>query len=124
MATEKMKDETMGSRITSAIKSFVDLINNFKPERIQRHLVDPDQVEERLTKLKHWTPTAVTCEFRFERFAETVGFWNALAAICAALDHYPRVVIEVDRVQIFVTTPGVGLTEADFALIQRIEELA
>ena len=124
MATEKPKLETMSARIVGAIKSVIEIIRDMKPERIARTLVDPTQVEERVQQLHHWTPSALTCEFRFESFADTVGFFNTVAAVAAAFDHYPKMVVEEMSVEITVTTPGVGLTEADFALIARIEELA
>ena len=123
MPTTKPNDETTGSRFMAAVKTIIDILNGFKPERIQIRPLPPEELAESLQKLAHWTPAAITREVEFASFAETVGFFNSVAAISAALDHYPTMTVEQNRVQITLTTPGVGLTEFDFALAERVDEL-
>ncbi len=107
----------------AAVKTIIDIINNFKPERIEVRPQTPEEIAEGLQKLGNWTPAAITREVELTNFAETVGFFNSVAAISAALDHYPTMTVERHRVQITITTPGFGLTEVDFALAERIDEL-
>ncbi len=123
MANTRERNDSNGSRFMAAVKTIIDVIKNFKPERIQIRPLRPEEIAEKLQKHGAWTPAAITREVELASFAETVGFFNSVAAISAALDHYPTVTVERLRVRITLTTPGVGLTDADFALAERIDEL-
>ena len=123
MSTKASNDGSTAARLLAAIQAIIDLIRNMKPERIQNNLLPPEKVNEHLARHRHWTPAAITREVEFASFADTVGFVNSVAAAAAALDHYPTMIVEKNRVKVFVTTPGVGLTEADFALAARIDAL-
>lgn len=68
--------------------------------------------------------TAISCEFRFKNYYETIAFVNAVAWICHQQDHHPDLVVSYNRCQItFITHSVVGLTQNDFICAARIDRL-
>lgn len=62
--------------------------------------------------------------FNFDGFKEAIDFVNKIADIAIEMDHHPAISIDYDKVIIELSTHKVGgLTEKDFDLAGKIEEI-
>ncbi len=60
--------------------------------------------------------------YRFANFRESLGFVNRVGEMAEGLDHHPDILIEYNKVRLFLTThDSGGLTERDFELARRID---
>jgi 4a-hydroxytetrahydrobiopterin dehydratase len=63
-------------------------------------------------------------EFKFKNFVQSMGFANQVALIAQAEDHHPEIEISYSKVEIELWTHAAGgLTENDFILAAKIDEL-
>ncbi|MBI2341098.1 MAG: 4a-hydroxytetrahydrobiopterin dehydratase [Deltaproteobacteria bacterium] len=86
----------------------------------------PFQISAELKKLSGWSLVEgrLYKEFRFDTFPTAVVFVNNLVDPAEELDHHPDIAIKYNRVQVSMITHAVGgITEKDFALAKRIDEL-
>jgi len=85
------------------------------------------EIQRRLVALPGWRREgdAITKEFVCAGFTEATQFIAAIAPVADAMDHHPDVQLyRYKRVKIILTTHRAGgLTENDFALVAKIEEL-
>ena len=85
------------------------------------------QVDEYMPKIKaDWSTDGakITREFRFKDFTETMEFVNRVAALAQAEDHHPNMAVSYSKVVIDLWTHAArGLTENDFILAAKIDEL-
>lgn len=84
-------------------------------------------IQAALERLTGWTrrERAIYREFEFAGFAEAFGFMASVAIVAEKLDHHPDWSNSYRRVAIGLTTHDAGgLTELDFELARRINELA
>lgn len=85
------------------------------------------QVSERLAGLPGWelVEDAITREFDRGDFVGSVEFVKAIVAPAEEMNHHPDLAISWSTVTVTITTHSAGgLTENDFVLARRIDELA
>ncbi|MHB8656563.1 MAG: 4a-hydroxytetrahydrobiopterin dehydratase [Solirubrobacteraceae bacterium] len=86
-----------------------------------------EEVEERLDG-SGWRreDEAIVRDWKFADFAEAIGFVNLVAQLAEEADHHPDILVHGwNRVRLSVTNHSAGgLTEADFKLAGRIDQVA
>ncbi len=86
-----------------------------------------EQIEERLSRVEDWRREGdwLTRNLKFENFKRAMEFVNRVAAEAEAMDHHPDILIHGwNQVRLSVMTHSIGgLTEKDFKLAERINEL-
>ena len=86
------------------------------------------EIARRLSTLKGWQRegNAITKEFVLGGFAGAAQFVGRIAPIADAMDHHPDVQLyRYKRVKIILTTHSAGgITQNDFDLAARIDQLA
>jgi len=78
------------------------------------------------TRLTNWTLTGkvIARTFRFVDFAGAMRFINRVAKLAEAANHHPDITIRYSKVRLALTTHDEGgLTEKDFRLARKINEL-
>src|SRR3989344_5531744 len=67
----------------------------------------------------------ISREFKFKSFREAINFVNQVAELAEKEDHHPDMLISYRRVVMEFTTHAIGgLSENDFIMARKIEELA
>ncbi|HLB01290.1 MAG TPA: 4a-hydroxytetrahydrobiopterin dehydratase [Bacteroidota bacterium] len=67
---------------------------------------------------------ALTKEYRFTSFRDSIVFVNRIAGLADVADHHPDIDIRWNRVTLTLSTHSAGgLTEKDFALAAKIDAL-
>lgn len=92
-----------------------------------RQQLDDQDVQARLPHLAGWTlrEGKLHKAFKFADFAEAFGFMAASALVAERLNHHPNWSNVYNQVQVDLSTHDVGgITELDFTLAQRMNELA
>lgn len=91
------------------------------------NVLSNDEITNLLLDLPLWQRKgeAIEREIVCSNFASAVGFVNAVAILAETLDHHPDILLYGwNKIRISSTTHSQGgLTEKDFALAKRIEEL-
>ncbi len=90
-------------------------------------VLSEDEIRSRLEGLPDWEhgEAAITKEYRFDTFRQSVTFVVALAFPAEAADHHPDLDIRYNRVRVTLSTHSEGgVTDKDFDLAAAIEELA
>jgi 4a-hydroxytetrahydrobiopterin dehydratase len=85
-----------------------------------------EEISERLSLLDDWSKAEVWIEkrFRFKNFLRAMSFVNAVAYLAETVNHHPDIVIHYDEVTLRNWTHAVGgVTEHDFLLAEKIDEL-
>jgi 4a-hydroxytetrahydrobiopterin dehydratase len=89
-------------------------------------LLEDDQIDERLQG-REWRREGneIVRDLQFEDFAAAMAFVNRVADAAEAANHHPDILVHGwNRVRLAVTNHAQGgLTEADFALADRIDGL-
>ena len=86
-----------------------------------------EQIEEGLSGLDGWSRDgdAIAREFDRGDFVGSVRFVDSIVEPAEEMDHHPDVEISWSTVRVVVTTHSEGgLTDADFELARRIDQLA
>lgn len=90
-------------------------------------LLSQDEINEKLMEFSLWEQSKNTIyrEIVAANFAASVGILNAIAVIAESLDHHPDILLYGwNKLKITTTTHDQGgLTELDFMLAQKIEDL-
>ena len=89
--------------------------------------IDDAEIERRLRGLNGWSLVAgkLRREYRFPSFVEAFGFMSSAALVAEAMNHHPEWFNVYGRVRIDLTTHDAGgITEKDFSLAARFEEIA
>jgi len=86
------------------------------------------QVEKKLEKLDGWKlntkGTQITKTFAFKNFVTALAFVAKVAVHAEVMQHHPDIELSYGSVKIKLTTHDVGgLSDADFALAVRIDEM-
>jgi 4a-hydroxytetrahydrobiopterin dehydratase len=90
-------------------------------------LLSPPEIERALAVLEgwEWVDTSIVRQFEFATFAAAIAFVQAVAEVAEEMDHHPDIDIRYRRVRIALSThSAAGLTDLDFALAGRCEEIA
>jgi len=83
-------------------------------------------VSAKAARLTNWTLTGkvIARTFRFVDFAGAMRFINRVAKLAEAANHHPDITIRYNKVRLALTTHDEGgLTEKDFKLARKINEL-
>lgn len=76
--------------------------------------------------LQHFekTDNALTAEFKFDSFKESLDFVVRVGAIAEELNHHPNIEVKYDVVALELTTHDAGnsLSEKDYKLAEEIEK--
>lgn len=90
-------------------------------------LISDAELAAHLKKCPEWEVDGneITRTVEFESFGEAVDFVNDLAEIAEEYQHHPDIDIRYAKVTLHLTTHEKGgLTERDFDMAQRIDNLA
>lgn len=85
------------------------------------------EARERVARLPDWQIEAgeLVRTFQFKNFRESLGFVNRVGEAAETANHHPDIDIRYNRVKLsLVTHDAGGLTENDFSLAARANELA
>jgi 4a-hydroxytetrahydrobiopterin dehydratase len=86
-----------------------------------------DEVQSRLRRLP-WEREGdeIVREWRFDDFTEAIAFVNRVAEVAEESNHHPDIFVHGwNKVKLSLTNPSVGgLTEMDFTMAARFDELA
>ena len=89
-----------------------------------------EQINERLSQTEGWNleGNELVRHFKFENFKSAMAFVNQVAGEAEAMDHHPDIMVHGwNNVRLSVTThseaPAGGLTEKDFKLAARVNQL-
>lgn len=92
-----------------------------------RKKLSAEEIAERVGELKSWVTENehLKKRFVFGNFAEALAFVNQVGAIAEAADHHPDITFGWGYAEFAVTTHDAGgLTQNDFELAQKIEEIS
>ncbi len=85
-----------------------------------------DAISAALAAAPEWTRNGDQIErkLEFDDFLSAIAFINRIAPLAEAADHHPELFNVYNRVEIVLTTHDAsGITEKDFALARRIDEV-
>lgn len=85
-----------------------------------------DQIQQKLSDTKHWEQKdgRISRSLEFKDFKEAMAFVNKVADEAEEMDHHPDISISYNKVELeLVTHSEGGLTDKDFALAQKINQL-
>lgn len=92
--------------------------------------LENDQIQDQLAKLDGWQltqdGTRIRKDWKVTNFMAGLDFFGRVAPIAEEMQHHPDLHLENYReawIEIWTHTVG-GLTEADFTLASRIDEMA
>ena len=94
---------------------------------MERRKVTTAEVEEALENLAGWSvdDNKLSKQFKFDTFAEAMGWMVAVAIYADQLDHHPDWSNAYNKVKVELTTHDLGaLSTLDLALARRMQELA
>ncbi len=90
-------------------------------------LLESQDIKAWLKKLPEWEHEKKHIErtFEFDDFSQAIDFVNSVAEIAEDEDHHPEVDIRYNKVRLQLSTHAEGgLTDRDFAVAQKIDNLA
>lgn len=93
---------------------------------MERKKLPAEEIEEKLKDLNGWKNenNNLKKRFAFGNFAESLNFVNKVGEIAEKLDHHPDICFGWGFAEFSITTHDRGgLTEFDFALAKKIENL-
>ena len=92
----------------------------------RRNLLTADEIRSRLARVPQWKRTgkAIHREWTFDDFPSALVFINRVGELAEAEDHHPDIYNSWNRVRLSLTTHDAGgLTDRDFVLAKRIDDL-
>ncbi len=93
---------------------------------MERRKLSPEEVVDRLKSLEGWTSEgdSIKRRYKFENFAESLGFVNKVGAIAEEADHHPDITFGWGYAEVTTTTHDRGgVTDVDFDLADKISGL-
>jgi 4a-hydroxytetrahydrobiopterin dehydratase len=93
---------------------------------MERRLLTAAEVTDRLKVLDGWqaADNKLIRKYSFDNFAESLAFVNRVGQLAEAADHHPDITFGWGYAEISTTTHDRGgITDVDFALAGRINEL-
>jgi 4a-hydroxytetrahydrobiopterin dehydratase len=88
--------------------------------------LNSEQIEQKLAQTDHWelSDGKISRSLNFNDFKEGMVFVNRVADEAEKMDHHPDILISYNKVELsLVTHSERGLTDKDFALAQKINQL-
>jgi 4a-hydroxytetrahydrobiopterin dehydratase len=89
-------------------------------------LLNNEQITEALKTVDGWkrNDKELVKEFELKDFVRSMGFVNSVAFLAEKADHHPDIDIRWNKVKLVLATHSEGgLTEKDFSLARKINEL-
>ena len=93
---------------------------------MERKKMTPAEIDSALRSHEGWTvkDDALFRRFEFANFAESLAFVNKVGEIAEAADHHPDITFGWGYAELrTVTHDRGGITDVDFALVERIERI-
>lgn len=93
----------------------------------KRRKLSEEEIGERLASLPGWAVAGgkLHRDYKFRDFIEAFGFLTSAAIVVQSLDHHPEWFNVYHKVSVdLVTHDAGGITDMDFELAGRMEELA
>ena len=93
---------------------------------MERKKLTSEEIESRLGPLKDWRVDGETLfrRFEFANFAESLAFVNKVGDIAEAADHHPDITFGWGYAELrTMTHDRGGITDVDFALVEKIDQL-
>lgn len=90
-------------------------------------LLDSTDIKAWLKKVPEWDHEKKHIErtFEFDDFSQAIDFVNSVAEIAEDEDHHPEMDIRYNKVRLQLSTHAEGgLTDRDFAVAEKIDNLA
>jgi 4a-hydroxytetrahydrobiopterin dehydratase len=91
-------------------------------------VLSDEEVQSRLSELdSDWEKygNSIRREFKFDDFSGSVDFLNRLTPVANEMNHHPDVFISWNKVRIsLISHSEHGITEKDFELAKKLDELA
>lgn len=92
------------------------------------HAYNDEEIQQALATVKDWKVNSngeLEKQFRFGNFVQAMAFLNKVATVAEEMQHHPDMWINYNRVTLMLITHDVkGVSENDFKLAQRADELA
>ncbi|HYG74976.1 MAG TPA: 4a-hydroxytetrahydrobiopterin dehydratase [Planctomycetota bacterium] len=85
------------------------------------------EISQALTKLPHWKLEngKLHRNYKFKNFVEAFGFMASVALVAESMNHHPEWFNVYSTVKVDLNTHDAGgITELDFKLAEKMEELA
>ena len=85
------------------------------------------EIEERLSQLVGWMRAGhwIEKKYEFKNFLRAMSFVNAVAYVAETISHHPDIIVHYNEVTLRNWTHAAGgITEYDFALAERVDEIA
>jgi len=85
-----------------------------------------DQIKQKLSDTERWElkDGKISRSLEFNDFKEAMAFVNKVADEAEAMEHHPDITISYNKVDLqLVTHSEGGLTDKDFALAKKIDQL-
>ncbi len=89
-------------------------------------VLSDEEIEERLVWREGWTRKgdAIRRKFKFADFKESIDFVTRITPVAEEMNHHPDLAISWNTVTVSLSTHSQGgITESDFELAERIDEL-
>lgn len=89
-------------------------------------LLEQQDVVKRLADLPGWEQdgSMIVKEFRFGAYLDGIAFVSKLGEAAESMNHHPDLLVRLRKVQVRLSTHSAGgLTELDFALAAKAEEI-
>jgi len=94
---------------------------------MERRLIETAQMAAELRKTEGWSAKgpAIWRRFEFDNFSDALQFVNRAGAIADAMDHHPDIKLGWAYAEFALTTHDRGgVTDVDFSLAKKINEIA
>lgn len=88
--------------------------------------LNSDQIDQKLSDTEHWElkDGKISRSLEFNDFKEAMAFVTKVADEAEEMDHHPDILISYNKVDLeLVTHSEGGLTDKDFTLAQKINQL-
>ena len=90
-------------------------------------LLAQSDVKQKMKRIPEWETDkkAIERTFEFDDFTQAIDFLNAVAEIAEEEDHHPDLDVRWNKVRVELSTRSEGgLTELDFQMAEKIDNLA
>jgi 4a-hydroxytetrahydrobiopterin dehydratase len=90
-------------------------------------VLNDDEIEARLSDLGGWKREgdAIKRQLKFEDFQASVDFVNRITPVAEEMNHHPDICISWNTVDLSLSTHSEGgITDNDFELARRVDQLA
>ena len=90
------------------------------------NLIPEQDLEQWMKKIPEWEleDDCICRSFEFDSYMEGIDFVNGIAELAEEADHHPDMEVSYGMVDVTLTTHDLkGLTEQDFLLAQKIDQM-